>query len=143
MEAGVVAFHRQDPVRYRLSGANRWFISIHADTDAIALDLAEHQSVIGVDLGVSALITLSTVPKRLRNCLAVSLASTKPPRQSLSGRTMPWFPKANGCRYQRMRKKQEPSYPGSSPASPISSRTPETSSPPTLSNGFIPLLSKT
>ena len=43
--------------------ADRWFVSITVDTDAIALRPAENQGATGVDLGVSALATLSTGEK--------------------------------------------------------------------------------
>ncbi|CAI9085438.1 hypothetical protein MFUM_200073 [Methylacidiphilum fumariolicum SolV] len=38
---------------------DRWFVSITADTDAIVRRPYENQGVIGVDLEVSALATLS------------------------------------------------------------------------------------
>ena len=40
--------------------ADRWFASITVDTDSNHLPPAENQGVVGVDLGVSALATLST-----------------------------------------------------------------------------------
>jgi putative transposase len=40
--------------------ADQWFASITVDTDSNHLPLAENQGVVGVDLGVSALATLST-----------------------------------------------------------------------------------
>lgn len=43
--------------------ADRWFVSITVDTDDIALRPAENQGATGVDLGVSALATLSTGEK--------------------------------------------------------------------------------
>jgi len=43
--------------------ADRWFVSITVDTNAIALRPAENQGATGVDLGVSAMATLSTGEK--------------------------------------------------------------------------------
>ena len=40
--------------------ADRWFVSITVDTDELPLPKAENQGAVGVDLGVSALATLST-----------------------------------------------------------------------------------
>ncbi|CAI9086150.1 hypothetical protein A7K93_10185 [Candidatus Methylacidiphilum fumarolicum] len=38
---------------------NWWFVSVPADTDAIDLRPAENQGAIGVDLGMSAMASLS------------------------------------------------------------------------------------
>lgn len=43
--------------------ADRWFVSITVDTDDAPKRAAENQGVVGVDLGVSALATLSTGEK--------------------------------------------------------------------------------
>ncbi len=43
--------------------ADRWFVSITVDTDSVPLRPAENQGATGVDLGVSALATLSTGEK--------------------------------------------------------------------------------
>jgi len=43
--------------------ADRWFVSITVDTNAIALRPAENQGATGVDLGVTAMATLSTGEK--------------------------------------------------------------------------------
>jgi putative transposase len=43
--------------------AEQWFVSITVDTDSNRLPLAENQGTVGVDLGVSALATLSTGEK--------------------------------------------------------------------------------
>jgi putative transposase len=45
--------------------ADRWFVSITVDTNAIALCPAENQGATGVDLGVSAMATLSTGEKEV------------------------------------------------------------------------------
>jgi putative transposase len=43
--------------------ADQWFVSITVDTDSNHLPCAENQDVVGVDLGVSTLVTLSTGEK--------------------------------------------------------------------------------
>jgi putative transposase len=55
--------------------ADRWDVSITVDAPELPLPLAENQGVVGVDLGVSALATLSngevwTGPRALRSLLA-------------------------------------------------------------------------
>jgi putative transposase len=54
--------------------AGRWYVSITVDTPNLLLPPAENQSAVGIDLGVSALATLSTGevftgPKALRSLL--------------------------------------------------------------------------
>lgn len=55
--------------------AGRWYASITVDTPALSLPPAENQGAVGVDLGITALATLSTGevipgPKALRTLLA-------------------------------------------------------------------------
>ncbi len=54
--------------------ADRWFISITVAADAIPLRPAENQGATGVDLGVSAMATLSTRRKGNRSQAAQGLA---------------------------------------------------------------------
>ena len=114
--------------------ADRWFVSITVDTpNDLPLPKAKNQGAVGVDLGVTALSTLST---------GESIAGPKAHKALLFRLQRLSRGLSRKVKGSENRKRRRPGYPGCMPESAISGRMGYTSSRPTSRAGFTPSASR-